>query len=118
MSICLTKDIAYDQLFYIPASAFAITSTYYGNGATDDHIDDLLKIRAAQYFIYFEITYFFASTATKFAIAFTTLRLCVERKYYWIIIINVLVMLAVMIFCLGLGLGNCKPLAATWNPAL
>lgn len=106
------------QLFYIPASALAIVSTYYGNGAYDSHIDDLLKIRAAQYTIYFEITYFFASSATKFAIAFTTLPICVERKYYWIIIINVVVMLAVVVFCLGLGLGNCTPMAATWNPAL
>lgn len=102
----------------MPASALAIISTYYGNGAYDSHIDDLLKIRAAKYTIFFEMTYFFASSATKFAIAFTTIPICVERKYYWVIVINVAVMLVVMVFCLGLGLGNCTPMAATWNPAL
>ncbi|KAL7624934.1 hypothetical protein AAE478_004148 [Parahypoxylon ruwenzoriense] len=106
------------QLPYIPSAAFAILATHYGLGTEDGRLNMFLKIRAAEYILYYQIIYYVSSTITKVAIAFTLLRLFQAKVIRYIIHLNWIFMAMSAIGSLGFVFANCKPFAANWNPLL
>uniref|UniRef100_A0A8H7NCL9 Rhodopsin domain-containing protein n=1 Tax=Bionectria ochroleuca TaxID=29856 RepID=A0A8H7NCL9_BIOOC len=73
---------------YIPAAVFGILAAHYGIGATDDHLNSIeggefIRIRGMEYLMYYELTYFSASTITKYAIAATILTICTEKRFIY-----------------------------------
>lgn len=73
------------QLPFVPAGALGIMGAKYGLGARDDEVNLLLKIRAREYALLYEMVYYASSTITKVAIAATILRICVKKRYKYII---------------------------------
>lgn len=76
-------------------------------------------MRAVEYFMYYEILYFAASSVTKISITLTVLRLCDKQKNYRRIAIANAVMMMVAAGAAGaFVLSNCQPLQVYWNPDL
>ncbi|KAL4731458.1 hypothetical protein ACLX1H_000426 [Fusarium chlamydosporum] len=106
-------------LIFIPAIVFAVLTTRYGVGSHDVNIPSpLYLIRATEYQTYWEVLYFVSSTVIKCAIGFTCIRIDVRKRISIPIYINMAVMVIVTILALFFVFANCKPFAATWNPAL
>ncbi|KAI0593535.1 hypothetical protein F4775DRAFT_577476 [Biscogniauxia sp. FL1348] len=110
-------------LTFVPSNVLGVMSTYFGLGSLDSSLDSskqqLLEIRAIEYFMYYEILYFAASSLTKVSITLTVLRICPKPSLYrWIAIGNA----AMMITAAGIAgvfvLTNCRPIFVYWNPDL
>ncbi len=78
------------QLPFIPAGVLGIMGARYGLGAHDEDVNLLLKIRAREYSLLYEMVYYASSTITKVAIAATILRICVKKTYKYIIWTNMI----------------------------
>ncbi|KAM0553295.1 hypothetical protein ACHAPJ_007308 [Fusarium lateritium] len=103
----------------IPAVAFAILAARYGVGCHDRNIPSpMYLIRATEYQTYWEVLYFISSTIIKCAIGFTCIRLDRRKRVTIPIYVNMSVMVIVTVLALVFVFANCKPFAATWNPAL
>ncbi|KAK7756742.1 hypothetical protein SLS62_001185 [Diatrype stigma] len=89
------------QLPFVPAGALGIMAARYGLGARDADVNLLLKIRAREYALLYEMVYYASSTITKVAIAATILRICVKKQYKYIIWADMII-----------------PFAANWNKSL
>lgn len=103
----------------MPSNVFGVLATYYGLGARDAYITNLLEMRAVEYFMYYEILYFAASATTKISITLTVLRLCdKQRLYRRIAIANAVMMLVAAGGAGAFVLSNCRPFQVYWNPDL
>jgi hypothetical protein len=78
----------------------------------------LYPIRAMEYLITWELHYFISSTIIKCGIGFQCIRLDQRRRVVYPLYINMSIIIIVAILALIFVFANCKPLAATWNPAL
>ncbi|KAK9772032.1 hypothetical protein SCAR479_11351 [Seiridium cardinale] len=113
-------------LAFIPSNIIGVLSTYYGLGASDTSLEplgtslqQLLEIRAIEYFMYYEILYFAASATTKVSITLTVLRLCDKQPIYrWMSIGNAVMMIVAAGVSGVFVLTNCRPFATYWNPDL
>lgn len=74
----------------MPSAGLGIMAVKYGLGARDEHVNELLKIQARKYALLYEMVYYSASTITKVAIAATILRICVRKRYRYIIWVNMI----------------------------
>lgn len=103
----------------MPAVVFAVLAARYGVGSHDaDLPSPLYLIRASEYQVYWEVLYFISSTIVKCAVGFACIRLDSRKRVSVILSINMLVMVVIAILALVFVFANCKPFAATWNPAL
>jgi hypothetical protein len=98
-------------------------ATYYGLGAPDEVFADspYLKMRGAEYVMYFAILYMASSTATKIAINLAVLRLAQgqqQRHWRWTVLGNLLLMLTVGTGGLVFLLVDCVPFSLFSNPFL
>ncbi|RYP79908.1 hypothetical protein DL770_006447 [Monosporascus sp. CRB-9-2] len=103
---------------FIPAGVFGVLAAKYGVGARDADVNELLKIRGREYVLLYELLYYTSSTITKLAIALTILRICVRRRYKYIIWTNLAIMFVVAGGSTVFVLSDCQPFATHWNPAL
>ncbi|KAM0425288.1 hypothetical protein ACHAPT_009344 [Fusarium lateritium] len=104
---------------FIPAVVFAVLAARYGVGSHDaDLPSPLYLIRAVEYQTYWEVLYFISSTIIKCAIGFACIRLDQRKRVVVPLYVNMSVMVLVAILALIFVFANCKPFAATWNPAL
>ncbi|KAG8169535.1 hypothetical protein KVR01_000280 [Diaporthe batatas] len=109
----------FGTLPFLPSVVFAVYAARYGVGSHDNAIPSpLYLIRATEYVIFWEILYFISSTIIKCAIGFTCIRLDRRREIVIPISINMAIMVIIAILALVFVFANCRPLAATWNPAL
>lgn len=107
------------QVLFIPSVVFAVVAARYGVGTRDSGLPSpLYAIQAGKYTTYWEIFYFISSTIVKSAIGFTCVRIDRRRRITHPIMINISVMVVTAILALVFVFVNCKPFAATWNPAL
>lgn len=95
----------------------------FGVGAPDSHLDsikngDFVQIRGKEYLMYYELTYYAASTITKYAIACTILHICVEKRYIYIMYSIMVLMALAATGCVIVLFVNCVPFSAYWNPEL
>lgn len=107
----------------IPAGVFAVLSGRYGIGQPDSHFKkfenhEFLRVRGLEYLIWYELTYYAASTITKFAIAFTILHICMDKKYAYLMYSIMVIMALSMAGCLIALFVNCQPFPAYWNPKM
>ncbi|CAI6099676.1 unnamed protein product [Clonostachys chloroleuca] len=105
---------------YIPAAVFGILAAHYGIGATDEHLNSIeggefIRIRGMEYLMYYELTYFSASTITKYAIAATILTICTEKRFIYPIWGVMILMAVAAAACLVTLFVNCVPFSAYWN---
>lgn len=113
-------------LAFVPSNVIGVVSTYYGLGASDSSLEafgenkhNLLEIRSIEYFMYYEILYFAASSTTKVSITLTVLRLCEKQSLYrWLAIGNAVLMGVAAGVAGVFVLTNCRPFAVYWNPDL
>ncbi|KAM5367390.1 hypothetical protein ACJZ2D_010035 [Fusarium nematophilum] len=108
---------------FIPASVLGVLSVRYGIGATDAHLErfpmhEFLRVRAMEYLILYELTYYAASSITKFAIAVTILHICVQKRYVYLMYGLMGVMMVTNAGCVIALFANCQPIAAYWNPQM
>ncbi|ORY57767.1 uncharacterized protein BCR38DRAFT_353944 [Pseudomassariella vexata] len=104
---------------FIPSIVFSVYCARFGVGRLDvDLPDPLYQVRALEYVIYWEITYFISSTIFKCAIGFACVRLDTRGRVFWPITINMGIMVIVTIMALTFIFANCTPFQAMWNPAL
>ncbi|KPM35797.1 hypothetical protein AK830_g10770 [Neonectria ditissima] len=108
---------------FIPASVLGVLAVRYGVGAHDSYLDnfpakEFLLIRGKEYLLFYEITYYGASSITKFAIAFMILQICVQKKYVYFMYGLMAVMSLTICGCMVWLFINCVPFAANWNPKL
>jgi hypothetical protein len=107
------------QLPFIPSVVFAVLAARYGVGMHDPDIPSpLYPIRAMEYLIIWELHYFISSTIIKCGIGFQCIRLDQRRRVVYPLYINMSIILIVAVLALIFVFANCRPLAATWNPAL
>lgn len=103
----------------MPSIVFAVLAAHYGVGTRDSHLPSpLYAIQAGKYTTYWEIHYFISSTMVKSAIGFTCVRIDRRRRVTHPILLNIFVMVVTAMLALVFVFVNCKPFAATWNPAL
>lgn len=113
------RGLTFLQAAFVPSNVFGVLATYYGLGATDKQITTLLEMRAVEYFMYYEILYFAAWSATKISITLTVVRLCDKQTLYCRIAIGNAVMMLVAAGAAGaFVLSNCQPFQVYWNPDL
>ncbi|KAI0147558.1 hypothetical protein GGR57DRAFT_476015 [Xylariaceae sp. FL1272] len=103
---------------YLPACVIGIVGTYYGIGAPDDAIDPFIKIKAKEYQLIYELVYFTSTTATKFSIVFTIMRICKQNYFKYIMYAVIATIGASSTGSLVFLFVDCKPFATRWNPAL
>ncbi|KAK7408691.1 hypothetical protein QQX98_009159 [Neonectria punicea] len=108
---------------FIPASVLGVLAVRYGIGAHDSYLDkfaakEFLVMRGKEYLLFYEITYYGASSITKFAIAFMILQICVQKKYVYFMYGLMVVMSLTICGCMIWVFVNCVPFAANWNPKL
>jgi hypothetical protein len=104
---------------FLPSVVFAVLAARYGVGMHDPDIPSpLYPIRAMEYLITWELHYFISSTIIKCGIGFQCIRLDQRRRVVYPLYINMSIIIIVAILALIFVFANCKPLAATWNPAL
>ncbi|KAJ8116626.1 hypothetical protein OPT61_g1990 [Boeremia exigua] len=104
---------------FLASVVFAILAAYHGTGMRDVHLPSpLYAIRAGEYIIYWEVLYFISSTIVKIAIGFTCIRIDQRKRVTYPISVNISVMTLIAVLALVFVFINCKPFAATWNPAL
>lgn len=103
----------------MPSNVFGILASYYGLGAPDELVTELLQIRALEYFMYYEILYFAASSSTKISVTLTVLRLCDKQVILRrIAIANAVMMMTAAGAAGAFVLTNCRPFDTYWNPDL
>ncbi|CAG7566058.1 unnamed protein product [Fusarium equiseti] len=106
-------------LILIPTIVSSVLTTRYGVGSHDVNIpSQLYLIRATEYQTYWEVLYFISSTIIKCAIGLTCIRLDSRKRVVYPIFVNVAVVITITILALLYVFANCRPFAATWNPAL
>ncbi|RYP48372.1 hypothetical protein DL768_005741 [Monosporascus sp. mg162] len=103
---------------FIPAAVFGVLAAKYGVGARDADVNDLLKIRAREYVLMYQLLYYTSSIITKLAIGLTILRICIKRRYKYIIWTNLALMFIIAGGSTVYVLTDCQPFATHWNPAL
>ncbi|KAH9904942.1 hypothetical protein F4778DRAFT_731248 [Xylariomycetidae sp. FL2044] len=104
---------------YVPSIVFSVYVARFGTGSHDvDLPSPLYQIRAGEYIIYWELHYFISSTIIKCAIGCTCIRLDPRRRVRYPILINMAIILICSILAIAFVFANCRPFAATWNPAL
>ncbi|KAF5005079.1 hypothetical protein FDECE_8496 [Fusarium decemcellulare] len=108
---------------FIPASVLGALAVHYGIGATDSHLNryemkEFLIVRGMEYLLLYELTYYAASSLTKFAIAVTILHICVQKRYVYLMYGLMGVMILTNGICLIWLFVNCVPFATYWNPKL
>lgn len=85
----------------------------------DEHLPSpLYAVRAGEYIIYWEVLHFLSSTLIKSAIGFTCIRIDQRRRVTYPVLLNSFIMALTAVFALVFVFANCRPLAATWRPAL
>lgn len=92
-------------------------------GAPDSYLEqfemaDFIVIRGKELLIFYEIMYYGASTITKYAIAFTILQICVQKRYVYLMYVTMAVQALAAGGCMILLFVNCVPFAAYWNPKM
>ncbi|KAI1490500.1 hypothetical protein F5X96DRAFT_635799 [Biscogniauxia mediterranea] len=110
-------------LTFVPSNVLGVMSTYFGLGSLDSSLDpaklQLLEIRAIEYFMYYEILYFAASSTTKVSITLTVLRICPKPSLCrWVAIGNAVMMITAAGIAGVFVLTNCRPIFVYWNPDL
>ncbi|KAF7555295.1 hypothetical protein G7Z17_g2291 [Cylindrodendrum hubeiense] len=108
---------------FIPASVMGVLAVRYGVGAHDSYLakfpmDEFIRIRGKEYLLYYEMTYYGASSITKFSIAFMILQICVQKKYVYFMYCIMAIMAVTMAGCMIWLFSNCVPFAANWNVKL
>jgi NO-binding membrane sensor protein with MHYT domain len=107
------------QVLYIPSIVWAIIAVHYGVGLRDAELpSSLYAVRAGEYVIYWELLYFVSSTLIKSAIGFTCIRIDQRRRVTHPVLLNISIMGLIAVLAIIFVFANCRPLAATWNPAL
>lgn len=107
------------KTFFIPSIVWSVIAALYGVGLRDaDLPSPLYGVRAGEYIIYWELLYFVSSTLIKSAIGFTCIRIDQRRRVTYPVLLNITIMCLVAILAITFVFANCRPLAATWNPAL
>lgn len=106
------------QLLFIAASALLVQACHFGLGTRDSGINDLIKIRGAEYLSYWQMTYILSSCFTKASIALALMRLSPDRRYHYPLWGTILVNFGSSLGGLVAVFTNCEPLQATWNPLL
>ncbi|KAF1923839.1 uncharacterized protein M421DRAFT_302964 [Didymella exigua CBS 183.55] len=104
---------------FIPSVVWAIIAVHYGVGLRDaDLPSSLYAVRAGEYIVYWEVMYFVSSTLIKSAIGFTCIRIDQRKRVTYPVLLNIFIMWLTAALALMFVFVNCRPLAATWNPAL
>ncbi|KAI0018203.1 hypothetical protein F4780DRAFT_752443 [Xylariomycetidae sp. FL0641] len=104
---------------FIPSVPFAVLAARYGVGTHDaDLASPLYSVRAYEFVIYWELLYFISSTVIKCSIGFACIRIDKRRRILYPVCVNMSVMVIIAVLAIIFVFANCKPLAATWNPAL
>lgn len=111
--------LSLNQVLFIPSIVWAIIAVHYGVGMRDTYLTSpLYVVRAGEYIIFWEVLYFISSTLIKSAIGFTCIRLDQRKRVTYPVLLNIFIMGLTATLALIFVFANCRPLAATWNPAL
>ncbi|KAH6646292.1 hypothetical protein BKA67DRAFT_664138 [Truncatella angustata] len=105
-------------VMFVPTTVFTYYAARHGVGAPDEYLNEFIKIRGIEYNLYWQISYMLLLMFAKASIAIALLRLTIETRYrlsLWAIIIT---STAVAVGGVIAVLAMCRPVAATWNPAL
>ncbi|PSN65220.1 hypothetical protein BS50DRAFT_475220, partial [Corynespora cassiicola Philippines] len=94
---------------------FAVKAAFYGLGARDSRLNELLTIRCGEYLLYSQLLYGLSMPLIKASVVFTLLRFTNERRYRWTL--YAMQLLATTIATVGIlaSLLYCKPIQAYWN---
>ncbi|KAM0812006.1 hypothetical protein AB5N19_14323 [Seiridium cardinale] len=102
-----------------PSIIIGVYATRYGLGLRDSDIPTpTYVVRANELFFFWELNYFISSNIVKCAIGLFCTRIDQRRAIRWSIAINISIIIITAILVLAFLCTWCRPLAATWNPAL
>ncbi|KAH9903782.1 GPCR, PTH11-type [Xylariomycetidae sp. FL2044] len=118
-------DWGYDDTFSVLAYGAALTSqtfaaraTHYGLGTKDEHLNDLLKIRAAELLLYTHTVYGVTMPLIKASVVFMMIKITREAKYRGILYAMLFLSAAMALVGILASLLYCTPVPAYWNPLL
>ncbi|KAK9415875.1 hypothetical protein SUNI508_10004 [Seiridium unicorne] len=102
-----------------PSIIIGAYATRYGLGLRDSDIPTpIYVVRTNELFLYWELNYFVSANLVKCAIGLLCIRIDQRRAIRWSIAINISIIIITAILVLTFLCTWCRPLAATWNPAL